>query len=82
MKHFMRWLGVLAVAWVAGCAGPVRGLFPPAPGEPVVAVYVVNDGWHTGLALPRAELAATNMPVVRDFPDARYLQFGWGDAAS
>lgn len=74
-------LVMLACQFGAGCASPVRGLHPPAPGAPATTVYVLNRGWHTGLALPRADLHETNMPVVRDFPGADYLEFGWGDAA-
>lgn len=62
------------------CAGPQPG--PQRPPGPVAhTVYVINLGWHTGIALPRAALPAEVWPEVRDFPEVDYLEVGWGDRA-
>ncbi len=57
---------------------------PPAPiapgGEDTVPIYVTSNGWHTGIVVARANLPAGAVPEAVDFPDARYLGFGWGDA--
>ncbi len=42
-------------------------------------IYVVSNGWHTGLIVARADIAAGRVPETSDFPDALYLEFGWGD---
>jgi hypothetical protein len=42
-------------------------------------VFVVVHRWHSGVVLPRAALAPAILPEVADFPDADYLEFGWGD---
>ncbi len=68
-----------AVALTAGCAAPTKSLFPPAAGEPVHTVHVVNHGGHTGLVIARADLPA-DWPALEDFLRARFLEFGWGDA--
>jgi len=42
---------------------------------------VVRRGHHTGLALAVADWPDREWPVLAKFPQARYLEFGWGDAA-
>ena len=44
-------------------------------------IVVTSTGWHTGIAVARADLPATAIPETADFPDAAYVEFGWGDAA-
>lgn len=75
-----RALVLAAASLLAGCAAPGAPLHPPAPGEPAKRIYLVNHGWHTGIALARADLPA-DWPPLADFPRARYLEIGWGDAA-
>ncbi|MBI4526600.1 MAG: DUF2459 domain-containing protein [Deltaproteobacteria bacterium] len=53
---------------------------PPWTGaEATGSIFVVNYGWHTGIALRKADIAQSILPEVRDFPDAEFLEFGWGD---
>jgi uncharacterized protein (TIGR02117 family) len=48
--------------------------------EAGVSIHVVSNGWHTGIVVARAALPAGAIPEAADFPDAPYLEFGWGDA--
>ena len=41
---------------------------------------MVRRGHHTGLALAVADWPNRNWQVLASFPQARYLEFGWGDA--
>lgn len=42
-------------------------------------IYVVSHGWHTGIVIP-SDTLANELPSLEDrFPDARYLELGWGD---
>ncbi|TVQ52077.1 MAG: DUF2459 domain-containing protein [Rhodobacteraceae bacterium] len=41
--------------------------------------YVVSDAWHSGLVLSRAALGPLAPAEAADFPDAPWLEFGWGD---
>jgi uncharacterized protein (TIGR02117 family) len=43
-------------------------------------VLVTSNGWHSDIAVARADIPAGRIPEAADFPDALYLQFGWGDA--
>jgi uncharacterized protein (TIGR02117 family) len=64
----------------AGCVGPKKGLFPPASGAATRTVYVVNQGGrHTGIAVERADIPVPLWPTKDDYPQARYLEVGWGD---
>jgi len=56
----------------------------PAPaqlqgGGPAVAVYLVAHDWHTGIVVRRADIPAGQWPESRDFPQAEYLEVGWGN---
>lgn len=42
-------------------------------------VFVSSNGWHTDIAVVRAEIPEGRIPERADFPAAVYLQFGWGD---
>ena len=65
----------------AACLGPVRGLYPPQPGEATVTVHVVRHGWHSGLVIRRAQIPTGAWPEPGHFPAARFLEVGWGDRA-
>lgn len=70
-------LPILALGFATACAEP-----PPVPAtrdEPAHTIYVVSHGWHAGIVVRAADVAAARWPVVSDFPDAEYLEVGWGD---
>ena len=50
------------------------------PGLSGLAVYVVSNGWHTGIVLARSDVSESVIPEIRDFPKAEYFEFSWGDA--
>jgi uncharacterized protein (TIGR02117 family) len=45
----------------------------------VVGVFVVVHRWHSGVMVPRAALTPVILPEAADFPEADYLEFGWGN---
>ncbi len=51
----------------------------PAPAQEVEPVYVVSHGWHAGLVIRRTDATAVQWPEQDDFPDATFLEVGWGD---
>lgn len=63
----------------SGCAGPLKGLYPPRAGETVKSVYVVSHGWHTGIVVRRQGIPEGIWPEQQAFPDSDYLEVGWGD---
>lgn len=62
-------------------------LWPPAPGAPITEIYIVNHGYHAGIAVPRAALAEEASRdglsalgyVATRFADFNWLEIGWGD---
>jgi len=70
----------LAVLLTA-CATP-----PPAPAatRPVLGVentiFVTSNGWHSSIVIARSDLPPGRIPETANFPQARLLEFGWGDA--
>lgn len=81
MRYLWRVLVILLVAGVTACQTPTTSTAPPEPGPDAVTIFVTSNGWHTGIAIARGDLPAAAVPEAADFPDARYLEFGWGDAA-
>ena len=67
---------------VMGCAAPAR-TSAPAFGAPAPAhrINVVFHGWHSGIALPAADLPPQAWPAQRDFPNFEHFEVGWGDRA-
>jgi uncharacterized protein (TIGR02117 family) len=60
-----------------------HALYPPPAGAAHVSVYLVDNGFHTGLALPTARLPRSGplaQAVARSAGDAPYTEVGWGDA--
>src|SRR4029453_11422591 len=63
----------------AGCAPPGPPLYPvPAQEEPLY-IYVVRHEWHTGLVVKYDDIEPHLWPEKDDFPEALYLEVGWGD---
>lgn len=81
-----RWSGVgallvlLLYALVLGtrCHLPRQATTPSA--DSTSAIYVVQHGWHAGVAVRRAHVPTETWPGLDAFPDARYLEVGWGEA--
>lgn len=65
--------------WLAACVGA-----PPLPpvdeGPRVHSIQIVSNGWHAAIVVDRDALAQSGeLPEAADFPQARFLEFGWGD---
>jgi uncharacterized protein (TIGR02117 family) len=81
---------VAALLVVAALATARRGdgsLWPPAPGTPTTEVFVVSHGYHAGIIVPRAALAAAASrqglaalgTLATRFAGFDRLEIGWGD---
>lgn len=68
----------VALASVA-CAHPGQVPATARDALPIASVYLVNHGWHTGIVVKRTEIADGLLPERQDFPEAEYLELGWGD---
>lgn len=84
----MRWmilaaaLGALAALWTWTAPGD-RALWTGGPDGPGVEAHLLDNGFHTDLAVPRAALEARSGPLaeaVRALPPGDWILIGWGDA--
>jgi uncharacterized protein (TIGR02117 family) len=75
------------LAWLAvSCLlGSACASAPPAhdlaSGDESRSIFVIRRSLHTGIALETRELSGTRLTTLEDASTARYLEFGWGDAA-
>ncbi len=71
---------LLALTLVALCAcgAPAPSEAESKAGVPAVVVYLVAHDDHTGIAIRRADIPAGLWPESRDFPQAEFLEVGWG----
>jgi uncharacterized protein (TIGR02117 family) len=88
-------VGLLALLWIAGAAVVLTTrygdptLWPPRADSGTVEIYVVSNGYHTGVALPRGTLAEfasgrgypALLAVARRFGQFAFVEIGWGDEA-
>lgn len=80
MRGLLDILLVLSCVWWLVACGPAS-LSPPVSTDPRShAVGVISNGWHTAIIVPRADRDLTELvPEATHFPEARLLEFGWGD---
>jgi uncharacterized protein (TIGR02117 family) len=77
MKCFL--LVVICTALCA-CAGPeIKSDLPSGPDEPAKTIYLANHDGHAGIIIRRDDIPNAVWPENRDFPDAEFLEVGWGD---
>jgi uncharacterized protein (TIGR02117 family) len=74
---------LLAVA-AAGCGSRAAVVWPPAQDHLLAPdhlkdVWVARRGWHTYIAVARADVDPAVWPESRDLGDVAYLEVGWGD---
>jgi uncharacterized protein (TIGR02117 family) len=77
MVLVLGWLG----AFAAEPAAPAHSqLTQPPTAGPALTIFVTSNGWHSSIVFARANLPPGRVPEAADFPDARFLEFDWGDA--
>ncbi len=75
-------LGAAAAFWTWTAPGD-PALWPASATDAGVEVQVLDNGFHTDLAVPRAALEARTGPLaeaVRGLPPGDWVLIGWGDA--
>ncbi|MFN3932672.1 MAG: DUF2459 domain-containing protein [Brevundimonas sp.] len=75
-------VGLVAALWTWTTPGdPIR--WRAAADAPGVELHLLDNGFHTDLAVPRAALEARGGPLagaVRGLPAGDWILIGWGDA--
>jgi uncharacterized protein (TIGR02117 family) len=70
---------VFVILTHAGAARAANGWACGADEKLCRSLFVVHDSWHAAIVLRRDDLSQTAMPELADFPDARFVEFSWGD---
>ena len=77
-NHMERGWILAPIFVLTACVAPPAAETPRAPDGPLVQVYLVAHDDHTGIAIRRADIPAGLWPESRDFPQAEFLEVGWG----
>ncbi|MDQ3774886.1 MAG: DUF2459 domain-containing protein [Pseudomonadota bacterium] len=73
-------LFLMVIAVCGACATRVEEASDSLPHRgPSASVLLLVDRWHAGVAIRASDIPGDLMPERRDFPEAEYLEFGWGD---
>ena len=75
-------IGLIAALWTLTRPGD-PALFPPPPDEAGVTVYLLDNGFHTDLAVPRAALVEGGGALAEATAGLAlgdWVLVGWGDA--
>jgi uncharacterized protein (TIGR02117 family) len=70
---------LLLALLLTGCAGAAASAWPPREPGLRKDVWVVRHGWHTRVAVARADVDPAVWPDSSALGDVRYLEVGWGD---
>lgn len=86
MRRWWLLSGAVMLVWIvalaSSCHMPRAVRAPDRAPMPVDSstVYVVQHGWHAGIAIRRDHVPPDRWPAWPDLPPSRYLEIGWGEA--
>ena len=83
MKPFFLLLAILLLVGTCTARPGDPTLYPPGPGEETVSVFLIDNGYHTDIALPGELLARTSgttAVAARQVSPRNWVLAGWGDA--
>src|ERR671918_737324 len=69
----------LLLCLACSCAIPAAEVQLRGEAEKARRIFVTRSGWHSGIVIKRSDISERDLPELKDFPDADYLEFGWGD---
>ena len=66
--------------WLFFSAGMARADWVCAPSETSCkTIFIVHNSWHAAIVLSRSDLSLDALPELADFPEAKFIEFSWGD---
>ena len=77
-RRGMQAIPVLILLFLA-CATPMVEQPFPERVEKARTIFVVDYGWHAAIVTKKSDVSERALPEIRDFAQADYLEFGWGD---
>ena len=71
---------LMAIAVSVACTTRVdKVIESPRKSGPAASAFLLVDRWHAGVVIKISDIPGDLVPERRDFPEAEYLEFGWGD---
>jgi uncharacterized protein (TIGR02117 family) len=70
----------LIIIVISGCSS--SGDFSKRVGsseEHPYTIYVLNEGWHTGIVMKVSDISEDDFPEVKTFSGDQFIDIGWGD---
>jgi uncharacterized protein (TIGR02117 family) len=78
LKRYLPLLMAIAV-WVACTTRPDKVIDSSPIGGSAASALLLVDRWHAGVVIKVSDIPGALVPERRDFPEAEYLEFGWGE---
>jgi uncharacterized protein (TIGR02117 family) len=72
-------IATVLIALAAAGAVRVAASWPPPEQGLVKPVWIVRHGWHTRVAVRRADVDTSIWPEIHDVGEVAYVEVGWGD---
>ncbi len=63
-----------------GCTEPVTEIALYRERESRRSIWIAHDGWHAAVIMRKGDIPTAQLPELRDFPEAEFLEISWGDA--
>ena len=62
-----------------GCSSGENVESERSPDTHPYTVYILNQGWHTGIIIKVSDVDEIDLPEINNFKHSEYLDIGWGD---
>lgn len=76
-------IALLLVAMIlcatGGAAQVAKAPAAAAETQPTFTIYLLVDRWHAGIVLKQSDIPEGVLPERRNFAEAEYLEYGWGE---
>lgn len=69
---------IILLPVMVGCAGP-KNITAGGASTSGKSIYLVAHDWHAGIVVQKRDIPKSIWPQHSDFPNAEYLEVGWGD---
>ena len=78
-RRYWTMVRLLALLLLVGCAA-TEAPKHPADQRAETVIFVTSNGSHSGIVVAKGDIPPDRIPETKDFPEALFFEFGWGDA--